>query len=67
MTRVDAVDSLADTLASFNPMHHFNRFLIPAIVTVVFAIITLLAWKCILAYLCKTVQQHARLIYFEDV
>lgn len=36
----------------------FNRFLILAILILVFAKLTLLALKCILAYLHKTVKQH---------
>jgi hypothetical protein len=32
MTGIDVRESIADTLASFNPMHHFNRVLVLAIV-----------------------------------
>lgn len=28
MTRMDVMESLADTITSFNPVHHFNRFLV---------------------------------------
>lgn len=52
--------NLVDTLASFIPMHHFYRLLILAMVILDFAVITLLALKCILAYLYKIVQQHTR-------
>lgn len=48
---MDVLESLADTVASFNPMNHFNRFLILVIVILVFAVIILLAFKCILTYI----------------
>lgn len=54
------VESLADTLALFNPINHFNRFLVLAIVILVLTVITLLALKCILAYLHKVVKQNDR-------
>ena len=41
------MESLADTIFSFNPMNHFDSFFI-AIVILVFAIAILLVLKCIL-------------------
>lgn len=54
------VESLADTLASCSPAQHFSRFLVPAIAILVLAAIILLALKCSLAYLHKTVKQNNR-------
>lgn len=52
--------SLADTISSFNPMNHFNRFLILVIVILVWTMISLLALKHILVRLHKNVKQHDR-------
>lgn len=52
--------SLTDTIASFNPMNHFNRFPILLIVILVWTMISLLALKHILVWLHKNVKQHGR-------
>lgn len=52
--------SLADTIASFDPMNHFNRFLILVIVILVWTVISLLALKNVLVGLHKNVKQHDR-------
>ena len=48
---MDVIESLGDTAASFKPTNHFNRFLILAIVILVFAVIILPAFKCIFTYI----------------
>lgn len=51
VTGMDVMKSLTDTLASFNPAHHLNKFLVLAIAILLPAIITLSALKYILARL----------------
>ena len=53
------MESLADAIASFNPMNHFNRILIVAGVALVLGL-ALLVLKCVLAYLCKIISQIDR-------
>lgn len=57
---MDLMKCIANTLASFNLMHHLNRFLSLVIVMLVFVVIILLALKCIMAYLHNTMRQHDR-------
>lgn len=57
---MDDMESTADSLASFNSVHHLIRFLILMIATFVFAVIVLLALKCILVYKHMTERQHDR-------
>lgn len=54
------MESLADTIDLFNPIKHFNRFLVLVIVILVLAVINLLALKCSLPYLHKIVKQNDR-------
>lgn len=54
------MESLTDTLDLFNPIKHFNRFLVLVIVILVLSVINLLALKCTLAYLHNTVKQNNR-------
>lgn len=60
MTGMDIMENLADTIASFNPTNHFNRFLILAAIALVLAIVILLALKCALVYLRKIIRQIDR-------
>lgn len=57
---MNVIESLTDAIALFNPINHFNRFLIlePFFFLVVFAVMTLLALKCFLASLRKTMRQR---------
>lgn len=57
---MDVTASLEDTIASFNPMNHFNRFLILVIAILVWTMITLLDLKHILVLLHKNVKQCNR-------
>ena len=57
---MDVTASLADTIASFNPMNHLNRFLILVIVILVWTTISLLALKHILVRLHKNMKHHDR-------
>lgn len=57
---MNVMESLTDTITSFNPINNCNRFLILATFLVVFAVITLLALKCFLASFHKTMRQHKR-------
>lgn len=59
-TGMAVVESLAGALASFDPARHFSRVLVPAIAVLVLAAVTLLASKCSLACLHKTVKQNDR-------
>lgn len=52
------MESLANTVASFNPMNSFNRTLIVAGVALVLAKIALLVLKYVLVYLCKIVRRQ---------
>lgn len=60
MTAMGIVESLADTFTLFDPINHFNRFLVLAIVILVLTVITLFTLKCILAYLHKVVKHNDR-------
>lgn len=57
---MNAMESLADTIASFNPVNTFNKFLILVIIILVFTVIVLLAFEYILTYVHKTMRQHKR-------
>lgn len=67
MTGMDSMESLADTIAPFNAMNHFNRTLNVAGAVLVLAIAGLLVLKCVLTYLCKIVRQREKntRIYYE--
>lgn len=54
------MESLADTIASFNPVNHFDKFLILVIAILVFAVIIFLAFRYILTYRYMTVRQPKR-------
>ena len=56
------MESLADTIASFNPMGHFNRNLTVAGVALVLPIIALFVLKCVFGLFtkdCKTNRKKA--------
>lgn len=51
MTGMDVTESLADMIVSFNPVNHFDRFLVLTNVILVLTTVTLVALKCILTYI----------------
>ena len=56
------MESLTDTIASFNPVDHFNRTLIVAGVALVLSIIALFVLKCVFGLFtkdCKTNRKKA--------
>ena len=54
------MESLRDTIASFNSSNCSDAFLIPVIVMVISAIIILLAVGCILTFMHENIRQHER-------
>ena len=60
MTGMDFMESLIDTIISFNLLNNFNRILTVTGVVHILSIIALHVLKCALAYLCKNVSQIDR-------
>ena len=57
MTGMDIMESLADSIASFNTMNHFNWTPIEAGIALVLKLIALLVLKCVLPYLHKLISK----------
>lgn len=57
---MDVIECLADVVASFDTMNHFDKLLALVIFIILLVVITLLALKCMLIYFHKTVRQLDR-------